>query len=242
MNDNTTLNTNSAIFQAEDEQWKYSMLVWSGPAAAILVAIGFFGLAGFLPPPSPTLTGEAMLDIWRENTILKQIGMMFCVWGGLLTIPFAIAIGFALRLTERTPFFSVTQAAFATFGCVFFCLNFYFLFITPFRLDGPVTYTQLLHDIGFIYTFSPVQAFTFQYLLIGIAILADRAEQPVFPRWVGFMNIWIAIFFVPATFVPFFKTGPLAWNGLLSFWIPVAVFFAWFVIMVQSLRKVKPFT
>jgi hypothetical protein len=26
-----------------------------------------------------------------------------------------------------------------------------------------------------------------------------------------------------------FKTGPLAWNGLLGFWIPVSVYFLWVI-------------
>jgi hypothetical protein len=166
--------------------------------------------------------------------------MMLCVWGGDLTIPFSVAIGFALRMTERTPLLSIAQLAMATFGATFFCMNFYFLFITPFRLDGSPAYTQVLHDIGFIFTFSPVQPFCIQYCFIGIAILADRNLTPIFPRWIGYLNLWVALLFVPATLIPFFKTGPFAWNGLLSFWVPVIVFFIWFAVMLYGLLRIEP--
>jgi hypothetical protein len=30
----------------------------------------------------------------------------------------------------------------------------------------------------------------------------------------------------------FMKTGPFAWNGLLVWWIPFAMFTGWFVLMI----------
>jgi hypothetical protein len=47
--------------------------------------------------------------------------------------------------------------------------------------------------------------------------------------------------FVPAALIPFFKTGPFAWNGVLSFWLPVGLFVVWLFVMVlavtQSIRS-----
>jgi hypothetical protein len=37
--------------------------------------------------------------------------------------------------------------------------------------------------------------------------------------------------------IPFFKSGPLAWNGLLSWWIPVAVLALWFFVMTPVLLR-----
>ena len=39
------------------------------------------------------------------------------------------------------------------------------------------------------------------------------------------------IIFLPGVLIPFFKHGILAWNGLLAFWIPVAVFTAWMIVL-----------
>jgi hypothetical protein len=35
----------------------------------------------------------------------------------------------------------------------------------------------------------------------------------------------------PAVLIPFFKTGPFAWQGALEFWLAAGVFFGWIVVM-----------
>jgi hypothetical protein len=34
-----------------------------------------------------------------------------------------------------------------------------------------------------------------------------------------------------------FKTGPLAWNGVFAWWIPLSAYFVWFVVMVVLLLR-----
>ncbi|MFY1621230.1 hypothetical protein, partial [Micromonospora sp. WMMD736] len=74
-----------------------------------------------------------------------------------------------------------------------------------------------------------VSTFVLQLVLFGVAVLIDRRDTPIFPRWLGYVNIWLAITFTPASFLVFFKTGPLAWNGVLVWWVPVFAFLVWFV-------------
>jgi hypothetical protein len=220
-----------------DTDRKLLWLVWTGPVGIALVLTGWMALAGFLPPPSPNLSLDGVSAVWQDHTSLKRLGMITCVWGGALYVPFTIAIALVMRRIERDRILSTTQAALGTFGTVFFTLNFLILAVTAFRPDRPSEVTQALHDVGFTMTFSPVAPFTFQYIAIGLAIVLDRSPRPLFPRWVGYANFWVGLLFVPASLIPFFKTGPLAWNGLLSFWIPVAVFAAWFFIMFWALRR-----
>jgi len=35
----------------------------------------------------------------------------------------------------------------------------------------------------------------------------------------------------------FFKHGPFAWNGVLAWWIPLTMFFIWFVVMTVLLLR-----
>ena len=214
-----------------------SMLLWTGPIGIALVLLGFFIMAGFIPPPAPTLSTPETAALWAQNTGLKQLGMIVCIWGGVLYIPFTVGISFVLRRTERTPILTVAQAALGAFGTVFFSLNFLMLAMAPYRLDVDPASVQGLHDLGFAITFTAVQPFTFQYLLIGMAILRDRSPAPAFPRWIGYTNLWVGVLLVPACFIPLVKTGLLAWNGLLSFWIPVAVFVGWFFLMFWAARR-----
>jgi hypothetical protein len=51
------------------------------------------------------------------------------------------------------------------------------------------------------------------------------------------MNFWMALLFLPAGLMVFFKTGPFAWNGLLSFWLPLVAFGIWFNVMIYALLR-----
>jgi hypothetical protein len=213
------------------------ILIWTGPVGIALVLLGWMVCAGFLPPPSPTLSPEKVTQLWTDHTNLKRLGMILCIWGGCLYVPFTVAVGILLRRGETGErVLSTAQTALGTFGTVFFSLNFLILAVVAYRPDLPVQVIQPLHDLGFIMTFAPVAPFTFQYLVIGIAILQDRSPAPVFPRWAAYANFWVAILLIPATAIPFFKTGPMAWNGILAFWIPVIVFVSWFVVMFWVMR------
>jgi hypothetical protein len=55
------------------------------------------------------------------------------------------------------------------------------------------------------------------------------------PRWVGYANLWAALGIAPASFVVFFHTGPLAWNGVLAWWLVLVDFFAWMCVMAYAL-------
>ena len=76
-------------------------------------------------------------------------------------------------------------------------------------------------------------AATIQCLAIGFAIFA--AYTRIWPRWLGYFNIWCGFIFAAGGLVVLFKDGVFAWNGLLAFWM-VAVFFGlWFLIMAWQL-------
>jgi hypothetical protein len=85
----------------------------------------------------------------------------------------------------------------------------------------------------------PVCTIFVQGMAITIAILSDKSEKPVLPRWLGWFNLWAQIIYLPGILIPYFKSGPLAWNGLLAFWIPVVVFTIWlFLISAMLLRAI----
>ena len=80
-----------------------------------------------------------------------------------------------------------------------------------------------------------------QIASIGIAILIDRRERPVFPRWAGYFNLWVALLISPAGVVVFFKQGPFSWNGIVGFFTPLVAFAGWIAVMTAVLlRRSRP--
>jgi hypothetical protein len=70
-----------------------------------------------------------------------------------------------------------------------------------------------------------------------VAIFTDRRSAPAFPRWAGYLQIFVSVSFLPAVLAFFLKTGPFAWNGLLVWWFPFATFTVWFFTMIVLARK-----
>jgi hypothetical protein len=81
---------------------------------------------------------------------------------------------------------------------------------------------------------------TVQAVVIAVAIFSDHSPDPVFPRWVAYLNIWVAVGFLPGALLTYFKTGIVAWDGLLAFWLAAVLFFSWILVLFwATLRAVN---
>jgi hypothetical protein len=68
-------------------------------------------------------------------------------------------------------------------------------------------------------------------------VLCDKSAEPVFPRWCGYANGWMALTIVPDRLLFLFHKGPFAWNGLSGVWVPVVVFSGFFIVNFVVLRQ-----
>jgi hypothetical protein len=106
-----------------------------------------------------------------------------------------------------------------------------------FRPDADPNTVRMLNDLGFIlfnitYAITSVQA-----IAAGLVGLADKSSTPVFPRWVSWWAIFTGLSFLPITAMPFFKTGPLAWNDAITFWGLFRTYFVWTASMGVCVAK-----
>ena len=74
-------------------------------------------------------------------------------------------------------------------------------------------------------------------MFLALAIYLDRQPRPVFDAWVAHFNLLIAVALAPAAFVALSLTGPLAWDGLLSFWVRNGAIAVWLTVMTIVLGK-----
>jgi len=210
--------------------------VWCGLLFVVLLTLGWIVIAGLVPLPSPALGADELAAFYRENTGRIRFGTLIAMFSMSLTIPWIAVIAVQMRRTEgEFPVLTYTQLVAGAVTVAILTVPTLMWTTVAFRPERDPQLILLMSDFSwlmFIMTFPP---FFVQLVAIGAAIIGDKATRPVFPRWVGYFNVWVAILFLPGGLVTFFKSGPFAWNGLLAFWMPVTVFFLWYVVMFKAL-------
>lgn len=212
--------------------------VWITVASVGLAFVGFFIVSGYVPPRAANDSAQQIAQFYADNTTRLRIGLLLTIvaWAGWMTLVAAVATQM-LRIERRRPVLSILQLGSGVTGFVFLLVPTIVLVVATFRPGRSPEITQALHDLGWILAFLPFVPFCVQAVAIGAATLQDRAERPVFPRWFGYLNFWIALLFAPGCLLPFFKSGAFSYQGLFVFWIPFVVFGAWMLILAWGVRR-----
>ncbi len=216
-----------------------------GAAFVGLFTLGWIIVAGLVPAPSPTFDATTIAAFYGANTGAIRFGLLITMISASLTIPWVAVVGIQLRRTERAfPVLTATQLVAGAVTVVFLTVPVMIWTVAAFRPERAPELIQLMSDFGWIMLIMTFPPFFVQLVAIGLAIVSDSHEQRVFDRWIGYFNIWVAILFLPGGLITFFKSGPFAWNGLLAFWLPLTVFFLWYIVMFFALIKAirKPAT
>lgn len=209
-----------------------SLCLWCGPAAILLFLVGFWVVAGLVPPPSPDDTALDIQALYVDNTDAIRTGLVLTMVAGALTGPFAAAICTQMRRVEGSysPL-AYTELGMGMLGVLLFIFPTLVMQVAAFRPEetDPAILLALndLAWIPFVGIFAPA---VFQNIAIGICAFRDR-DGKVFPRWLGYFNFWAALAFIPAALLYYFKTGPFAWDGVFVFWLPLTIFTIWFFVM-----------
>ncbi|WP_433567220.1 hypothetical protein ACQP1O_19730 [Nocardia sp. CA-151230] len=156
--------------------------------------------------------------------MIAQLGIAF-------TIPLVALITIhLLRVEGRIPILAFVQMVAGTVAAMLLILPMMLFAIIAFRPHAlePST-VRFLNDLAWLLFLTPIAPFMIQNISIGVCILSNR--QTVFPRWVGYANFWIALSFVPDILAYFFYSGPLAWNGVLIFWLALTTYAIFLVVM-----------
>jgi hypothetical protein len=216
------------------------VLLWTLPALAVLWISAFLLFPGFLPPMPPTLSAEAVAAFYRDPQNLPRIrySMILFNWFAVGLIPIlALLVLQIRRMAHRTPIFSYAILACAAGGPTIFLMANLFWLLAAFRPERDPELTLLLHDLAWVTFSSQVGFLIAQSVLLALAIHLDRQERPVFPRWVAHFNLAVAALLIPAAFAGAATTGPIAWDGLLTFWVRNVAVGAWIVVMAVVLAR-----
>jgi hypothetical protein len=202
------------------------------PALAIIWISAFFLFPGFVHPMSPNMSAEAVANFYREETARIRYSMILFNWFGVGLIPIVILLAMQIRrMAFRTPILTYSLIACAGGPPTLFLIADMFWLLGSFRPDRAPELTQLLNDLAWLTFTILVPYLIAQCLLFALAIFWDRRDQPVFRPWVAVFNLLVAAVLAPAAFTALAFNGPIAWDGVLSFWVKNVAIAVWIVVM-----------
>lgn len=215
---------------------------WAGPVFLLTFVICFMILGMNLPaPPSPTLSADVI-----ASRISSHVGSLRAGWVlGLVFISFympwsAQISAHMARIEEHAR--TMTYLQLIGGALTVFVVSFAILCwsIATFRPDRPAPIQQMLTDFGWLSLETQWALTTMQMWAMAFIGLADRRAAPLWPRWVCWLSIWCGFSFLPASMTQYLKTGPFAWDGVLSFYIPYAAWLIWcLVISIYMIGDVR---
>jgi hypothetical protein len=218
------------------------ILLWALPVVVVIWVSAFFLFPGFLHPMSPKMSAEEVAGFYRDETARIRYSMILFNWFGVGLIPTVILLAMQVRrMAHRTPILSYCLIGCAGGPPTLFLIANMFWLLGSFRPERAPELTQLLNDLAWV-TFTVLVPYLIaQCLVLALAIYWDRQEEPVFRPWVAHFNLLVALALAPAAFGAVTFSGPIAWDGLLSFWVKNIAIAAWIVVMAvvlgQTIRR-----
>ncbi len=210
------------------------LCTWAAPACTAIFFLGF-AISGYLVPPHPSASAEQTARFYLENTNAIRAGLvLMCFAGPLWIIWSAVMSVQMMRIEGRFAPLALAQLGMGACACIEFIMPVYFWLTASYRNRSPEI-QQTLNDMGWLPFDGFVWTIIFQNLLIGIAVLMDKRATPIFPRWYGYLSVWVALLYIPSGFNVFFKSGPIAWNGIISWWVLLAAIFGWLMVTTYLL-------
>jgi hypothetical protein len=219
--------------RAKLDQW---ICWWVYPFFYTLFGIIFVPLGRVMPPPRPNRDDAQIAAFFHTHATSIKIGFaLLMLVIGLSALANGV-VAYQMKRMSVPPIFAysyiVTLAVGAMPGCFFVGL----CFVTAvYRPDRDPHLLALLYDLGMLTFVGSLGCFAAQYLILAFAILLDRND--IFPRWFAYVSIWNVMTEVLAAPVFIFKTGPVAWNGVISFWMGTAIFGVYLGVFIVALRN-----
>jgi hypothetical protein len=223
---------------AFNQKW----MAWGGILSMVILLLGMWVIAGFVPPPGPHDTAAQIVHIYATRATRIRIGIIIACAGVTLLVPWSVAIAIQMRRIEGalSPL-AWTQAVLGTLLLVEFYIPCILWEAAAFRPTADPGFTYRIHDVASIMFIALPWSGMLQAIILGVAILQDKHPKPVFPRWLAYLSFWSAFGFVFGGLNSLAQTGPISWRGVLAWWLGLAIFGGWiFAVSISLLRDAIP--
>lgn len=207
------------------------------PTAASMVA----NFEYILPPSAADPAAKTVSD-YLANTTRIRIATVLFIFSSVLYTTWSVSVIQMVRRRERQwpILFNIMMVAVACETVVVMFIGFFFGAAAWRPGETSPQVTQAFNDLGWLGVLFTGAPFALFQLALAATTLTDNSPRPIFPRWSAYFNIFTSFFMCEASLLLFFKTGPFSQNGVLVFYIPMIVFFAWIVVFtVLTLRAIN---
>jgi hypothetical protein len=216
------------------DQW---IAFWIVPVFFTLFGIVFVPLSWMMPPRSPSSPTSQIVGFMQSHTLL-----IACA---ILTLTFGLAPlsnGCYLMQIKRmsvSPVFRYALIIGATTGAIVGMLFPMFCFgLGAFRTGYDPSVLSMLYDFGYLAYIGSLGCFCIMWMAFGLAILLD--QNNILPKWLGYYTVWQYVTELMAAPVWIAKSGPFAWNGLMTFWFAMVLYVSWqFIVYICIYRAIK---
>ncbi|MCK9285826.1 MAG: hypothetical protein M0P39_16270 [Rhodocyclaceae bacterium] len=220
--------------------FSWRLCTWAAPVflAGFIV---FWAILGFnLPPIAPGMSIGDLQAHYAENSTRIRFAMVMSVFFAPLYFVFSAVISRVMQKIEGRAdgplpiveqMGGVVTTVVILIGCVCWMA-------AAHRIDERTPeITRILHDFGWLFFDTTYMATTVQAFAVAITILCDKRSEPLLPRWLAWYSIFTGAVFLPDTLLPFFFTGPFAWNGLFNYWVGFNAYFLWIILFCIYIFK-----
>ncbi len=216
--------------------------LWTAAVFAVVLAIAFLAFPGFFPPMSPAMPAADVASFYADHAPMIRFSMITYNLCAIMVLPFfAVIVVQMKRMSTQSHALAYCYLTAVVSGATIFALADIFYLVAAFRPGRSPELVQLLNDLAWITLVAPVGMLVAQNLLLAAAIYFDTGRngspRPVFPRWVGHFATLTGLLMAPAAAAAVFQSGPLAWNGVVAFWLRGMAFVVFVVVMFVMLRK-----
>ena len=218
------------------------IMLWTTPVGGALFLIAYFMFPVLTTPMSPLMSPEAVAEFFNNNlTSIRGVVIFANLIGASLVPFFALIAVHMLRIANSSPVFAYSYIIAVGVSLSAFILADYCWGVAVFRPDRDPQLISLLNDMAWFFFITPVGLLVVQNICLALSIYLDAQQEPIFPRWVAHFNLVTAILMVPGAFAVMYKTGPLAWDGSLSFTLRLATFTVYvavmFIVLLGIIKK-----
>jgi hypothetical protein len=214
-----------------------SVLVWWALVFAAIYGIVLWLLLDMVPPPTPKLSADQIAHWYAARHTKIRIGAVIASWTSAFMVPLAIVVAAQMSRQERgRKVWSTLTVCGGTLMSIFLVLPPLFWGVAAFTPSRSPQVTAIMHELGVLTLTTTDQYYVFMWVaIVVICLLPTSVTHSPFPRWFGYFTAWIAVMFEAGAFAFIPRTGPLAWNGLMVFWLPLTLFGLWIAVMAYQL-------